>query len=145
MNHLAQDKYGKDYYWVDYSPGCLSEFPWPDAQFDCGVFIHASAGDEEVEQCIREILQKDNQWVITFGKRAEYWHDQVDRLSLEANRQDQLGDGDPMTAWWDDVATVEDLEWGHCNFGPNPFLFIFVGSREDPKEVEPLRRKVADW
>lgn len=145
MNHLTQDTCGRDFYWVQYSPGCLSELPWGDAVFDCGLFIHPSAQDAEVEACVLEVVEKNTDCVVTFGERAEYWHDRVDNVSVEQGRQEHVGDGNPMTAWFEEVSRADDMDPSCCYLGASLFLFIFVGFEEVEDQVQVLRDKLAKW
>ena len=126
MDILGKDETGRRYYWVRYSDNGLGAFPWRKSRFDVGIFIHPSAPDKEVEACIRELVGRNNDWIITFGTDSQRWHDRVDHVSVEAGRQKQVGDGNPMTAWFDEISTLKDLDTSFC-FGGHAFLLVLVG------------------
>ena len=130
MKLLGKDETGRRYYVARYVPGCLRALPWGRRRFDCGIFVHQSASREDVERCIREVVRKNNDWVCTFGADAERWHDRVDHASVEIGRQKRVGDGVPMTAWFDDVSRLRDLSSVHC-YGGYLFLLILVGFPPD--------------
>src|SRR4030042_6951484 len=118
------------YYCVRYASGCLEKLPWGKAQFDCGIFVNPSSDQNEVERCIQEVIRKNNDWILTFGADSERWHDRIDNASVDIGRQKQVGDGDPMTAWIDDIKTLGGLDIS-CNFGGcDAFLLILIGFTE---------------
>src|SRR5438034_3293387 len=106
MKLLGRDETGRRYYAVLYEPGCLRTLPWGRRRFDCGIFVHWSASRESVEHCIQEAVRRNNDWVCTYGADAEAWHDRVDHASVEIGRQKRVGDGSPMTAWFDEVTRL---------------------------------------
>ncbi len=97
-----------------------------------------------MERCIWELVRKNCSWIITFGARAQHWHDRADQISVDTGRQEKVGDGNPMTAWFDEVATVDEMEVAETYLGFHTFLFVFLGFGEAVhKEVEVLRKKFA--
>lgn len=130
MKLLGQDGTDRRYYAVRYAPGCLRALPWRRRRFDCGIFVHRSASQADVERCVLEVVRQNNAWVCTYGADAKTWHDRVDNASVEIRRQQQVGDGDPMTAWFDEVKRMRDLNLARC-YGGYVFLLVLVGFPED--------------
>lgn len=142
MELLGKDETGRRYYWVRYSLGCLRAFPWRKSRFDVGIFVHPSARDEEVEACIRDLIGQNNDWISTFGADSKRWHDCIDRVSVETGRQKHIGDGNPMTAWLEKVATLKELDTSHF-FGAYTTLIILVGfGSKEVKQIERFKKKL---
>jgi hypothetical protein len=108
----------------------LESLPWGDEQFDALVFVAAAAAPAEVEQALRSLVTANTNWIFTAGTQAGFWHDRVDHVSVEVGRQQQVGDGSPMTAWFDEIQSLDQWDTAH-NFGDSDyFLFVIVGSKE---------------
>lgn len=136
---LGKDGYGRRLFTVQYEPQCLKKMPWGRRRFDCGVFVFPSAPDALVEQCIREVVRKNNDWVVTFGAGAMRWHDLADQVSVEIGRQKEVGDGIPMTTWNDDAHRLNQVQLAACH-GAEPFLLILVGGTTS----QAMARTIAD-
>jgi hypothetical protein len=67
--------------------------------FDC--FIVNESRDTLATNAlvISAIAQRVHDWVEVFGVDAEAIHDAIDLASVDAGRQQAVGDGNPMTSW----------------------------------------------
>ena len=97
------------------------------AQFDTLVFVAKSAVPAEVEAVLRELISANTDWVYTAGSDAEFWHDRVDQLGVEAGRQQQARNGSPMTAWFADIQSLDQWDTSYSFGGSSYFLFVVVG------------------
>ncbi len=121
------DSGGRQYFAVE-GPASLDVMPWRDAPFDALVFIASSATPKHVEDSLRTLVAANTDWIFTAGARAEFWHDRVDQLSVELGRQQRVGDGSPMTAWFD-IGSLDQWDTS-CSFGGcDYFLFIVLGQQ----------------
>jgi hypothetical protein len=126
MKFFGKDESGRRFHATAYTPGCLRRLPWGKRRFDCGIFIHPRAHKTIIESCIREAVSGNSDWVATYGADAETWHDRVDQASVEIGRQKRVGDGSPMTAWFDDIKSLDQFDISTC-YGAGPVLLILVG------------------
>jgi hypothetical protein len=110
MKYLGQEFAGRRCFFETYSPGCLRKAPFKKIKFDCGLFIGKNADREIAEKCIYELVGKNNDWICTYGVEAEYWHDRIDLASVDIGRQEKVGDGNPMTAWFGEITLLEDID-----------------------------------
>jgi hypothetical protein len=124
----------QEYYVVSFDGSPLAEFPWGDAPFEC-VLVDAAHGRARdlATEFARQIVRCNVEWVATTGRDAEFIHDLVDEASVEAGRQERVGDGSPMTSWHDEATTLEQIAdvavpgLGACAF----VLCVVVGSPVD--------------
>jgi hypothetical protein len=90
--------------------GDLPEAVLAPERFD---FFVIDLGSQSQSDMIREVANKIARnatgWVETFGANAETLHDAVDRASVDMGRQQRVGDGVPMTAWHEDLESVDDI------------------------------------
>jgi hypothetical protein len=139
---IGQDDADTTYFAVKYELGCLSGMPWGDEKFDCLIFKHDN--DDLMRQAIDELLTKNCDWVHTAGKDSEYWHDYIDQRSVDLGRQADVGDGNPMTAWHEEMTNPEKWE-STINFGGSDyFLIVLVGFTEIKRVLETLKGKFAE-
>jgi hypothetical protein len=125
---LGQDSTGRSYFACS-GAASLEKLPWADSDFDALVFIAPSADPVEVEAVLRALIQLNTDWIYTAGAEAEFWHDRVDQLSVEAGRQQRAGEGSPMTAWFDHIQSLGQWDTS-CSFGGSSyFLFVVVGDK----------------
>jgi len=60
-------------------------------------------------------------WVFTAEPDSQYWHDRVDNKAVEKGAQSKVGDGHPMTAWFEEVRSPRDWDL-YSSFGEHgPF------------------------
>src|SRR4029453_2131316 len=85
----------------------IEGLPWGDEQFYALFFVSASAAPAKVEQALRSLVAANTDWIFTAGTQPEFWHDRVDQLSVEVGRQQQVGDGSPMTAWFEEITSLD--------------------------------------
>ncbi len=82
--------------------GMPVELPWGDAEFDAFVVLLDDAlEDPYLDAVVSWVAAAKTDWVEVFGAGAEAIHDRVDASAAEAGRQEKVGDGQPMTAWWE--------------------------------------------
>jgi len=140
MELLGRDETGRRYYCVRYSRGCLRAYPWRKSRFDAAIFVNKSTADEEVEACIRELVAQNNDWIYTFGSDSKRWHDRIDEISVEEGRQKQVGDGSPMTAWFERVKTLNRLRTSYFH-GAYTTLIVLVGfGDKEAKQIEGFKK-----
>ncbi len=60
-----------------------------------------------MKQAVDELLTKKCDWVHTTGEDSKYWHDYIDQRSVDLGRQAAVGDGNPMTAWDEEMTGPE--------------------------------------
>jgi len=124
--YLGCDLRGRRYYATsDYAS--VGSPPWGTAQFDSLVLVVASAMVANVENALRTLVAANTDWIYTAGFQAKLWHDRVDQLSVEMGRQSHVGDGSPMTAWFDDIQSLDQWEMGSTFGNSSYFLFVVVG------------------
>jgi len=136
---IGQDDADVTYFAVEYENGCLSTLPWGVEQFDC--LILKNDNDEKMNQAIDELLAKNCDWVHTAGKESEYWHDYIDQRSVDLGRQAAIGDGNPMTAWHEEMTGPE--KWTpiiNCG-GSDYFLIVLVGFTDIEKVLALLKTR----
>jgi hypothetical protein len=111
------------------------KLPWRKRECDAFVAILAPEllTDELAVEVSASLVRLCTDWVETMGGRSEYLHDMVDIASVEAAMQAHVGDGNPMTAWHDDMRDVqamsEYLRSGGLGATDNK-LVVVVGSEE---------------
>jgi hypothetical protein len=124
---VGTDSARREYFAVE-GPTSLDALPWRDASFDALVFIASSATTTHVEESLRTLVAANTDWIFTAGARAEFWHDRVDQLSVELGRQQRVGDGSPMTAWFD-IDSLDQWDTSYSFGGCDYFLFIVLGQQ----------------
>jgi hypothetical protein len=139
---IGQDETDTKYFAVKYDSGCLTALPWGEEEFDCLIFKNKD--DDLMKLAIDELLSKHCDWIHTTGKDSEYWHDYIDRRSVELGRQGAVGNGNPMTAWHTEMSRPEDWE-NTLNFGHNEyFLIVLIGFTKITPILETLKRKLTE-
>jgi len=93
---------------VRYAAGVFAQPPWKSAPFDCFIIDFGTRGDL-VEMVSGDVARSAADWVETFGFHAEAYHDAVDRASVEIGRQESVGCGFPMTAWYEKLKAVDAI------------------------------------
>ncbi|MEA3192447.1 MAG: hypothetical protein QOD26_780 [Betaproteobacteria bacterium] len=74
-----------------------------DKEFDC--FLVNRLKDAALTQGrLLEAIARRANWVEIFGVDAEALHDAVDQAGVHLGRQVAIGEGYPMTAWYDDIS-----------------------------------------
>jgi hypothetical protein len=123
---VGNDSAGRQYFAMT-GPTPLEALPWGDAPFDALVFVAPSAVASDVEAALRALIAANTDWIFTAGARAEFWHDRVDRLSVEIGRQQRVGDGIPMTAWFEEIQSLDQWDTSYSSGGADYFLFVVLG------------------
>lgn len=132
---LASDM---EFYLSLYSSGCTRNPPWGTETFDCFVINRSRRLQEEcVNQLARELASARTDWIETFGPMAESLHDAIDLASVQVARQTAVGDGSPMTAWHEDIASdralAEYLSTGGHGFQSVKFVAVLGEAHDENK------------
>src|SRR4051812_1538838 len=98
------------------APFSAERLPWEDELFDALVFVATTANDSDVETVSRTLVRANTEWIFTAGRRSEYWYDRTDQISVELGRQKCVGDGSPLTAWLEEIQSLDQWNTGY-NFG----------------------------
>jgi hypothetical protein len=112
------------------------ELPWGGEECDAFVAVLAAEllTDELAGKISSSLVRLRTGWVETMGERSEYVHDLVDNASVEAGRQARVGDGNPMTAWHDDMhdvnAMIEYVRIGGQGATGNKLVVVIAGEDE---------------
>jgi len=142
FSKIGKDGAGTAYFAVKYEPGCLNALPWGHEKFDCLIFKQGN--DDLMKHATDELLTKNCDWIHTAGEDPRYWHDYIDQRSVNLGRQAAVGDGNPMTAWHDDMVNPEKWE-STINFGgSNYFLILLVGFTDINGVLEALTGKLTE-
>lgn len=107
-----EEIHGRDFttFVVRYVPGVLSHPRWQSEPFDCFILdLGARTESKAIRAVALEIAANETGWVETFGPSAEAYHDAVDLASVEFGRQARVGDGVPMTAWHEELDSVDAI------------------------------------
>jgi hypothetical protein len=143
VHYITTDYLGTSYYVLDFANELPPAFPWGSAMFDCQIFSPTNKSSPAMKSLIFSLPYEQIDWVHTSEPDSEYWHDEVDKASVQRGVQAKVGDGKPMTAWFTDL--LSPSEWEKCyNHGACPhFLFLFVEPKSSLAErVDVLRKKI---
>ncbi len=96
-----------------------------------------------MERLIEKLPFDRIDWVFTTEPDSEFWHDKVDEESVTRGFQEMVGDGHPMTAWFDEIKTVNDWDLSFNHGKSDHFLFIFVDDNKSiDEEINVIRNKI---
>jgi len=125
----------------------LQGLPWEDQRFDAFIVVLENRDLGETERnAVARITRLNNDWVETCGYGAEQLHDQIDEISVSIGRQEAIGDGNPMTAWHEDLVSPDDvidyLALG--GLGSSDFKLVCLVAPDDQTRplLERLREKL---
>jgi len=65
--------------------------------------------DELAAEIAESLVKLPVDWIETMGARCEYLHDLLDEASVSIGRQRRVGDGNPMTAWHDQLSDTSEM------------------------------------
>jgi hypothetical protein len=107
LAYLGKVYWDQNIYAIRFERGCLSHLPFDGAEFECIIL----ACDDKIIQMVAENIALEvssarTDWVYTTGTFAEWLHDLIDETRVRIGRQDKVGDGSPMTAWFNEALTV---------------------------------------
>jgi hypothetical protein len=85
--------------------------PWRDEECDAVVAILEPEflTDTLADELASSLVALNTDWVETLGKNAESLHDLIDRRSVVLGRQNEVGEGNPMTGWHEELGTSEEM------------------------------------
>jgi hypothetical protein len=141
---LGHDDVDIAYFAVDYAPGSLDRFPWGDTQFDCIIFAYEGYQDEDMAALVDVLMQTNNDWILTGGRDSERWHDYIDQRSVDLGRQQAVGDGNPMTAWFEEITDLAQWDTSHNLGAADHFLFALVGCHDFKAAIELLKSRIKE-
>jgi len=146
--YIGKQVVGRDIYAVHSRPGCLSSPPWGAAEIECVVFnCKERLEPQEVDEIAKELVFARTEHVTTTGRRAELLHDAIDQMSVRLGRQQAVGDGRPMTAWFEELVTVDEMarETVECLWGNADYVVaLIVGDDDDfRRAVDALKRQLS--
>jgi hypothetical protein len=109
---------------------------------ECDAFIvvvDAELLSEDSERRIAaQIVQLDVDWVETIGPRCEHLHDLIDAASVSAGRQEKIGDGNPMTAWHENLTDLNKVlsyvRTGGLGFAETKIVVV-IGSEQITEDI----------
>lgn len=88
-------------------------YQMPQGMEECDAFIitldSKLLSAELASEIAGKIVRLPVDWVETFGPQSEYLHDLVDQASVSIGRQEKVGDGDPMTAWHENLTNLDEV------------------------------------
>ena len=124
----------------------LNQFPWADAMFDVQIIIVRDEliNNESVHSAVDKLVLANTDWFSVYGASSEQLHDYIDEASVRLGRQEKVGDGAPMTAWFEDVMDIRnmlqgfDITGGGCNFR----VILIIGDNEDTDRFIKLAKKM---
>ena len=87
------------------------ELPWEGEE--CDAFVVVLDGkllsDCLAAEIAEGLVQLPIDWIETMGARCEYLHDVIDQASVSMGRQERAGDGNPMTAWYEQFSDSNEM------------------------------------
>ena len=115
-------------YAVHFQRGCLDDLPWKDEECDCVVWLtDPNFTDHDLLDIAFALAKTNNDWIQVAGHRCEELHDAIDRTAVTIGRQRQVGDGQPMTYWHNDVQSIPELtELVQLHYGQNDIVLVIV-------------------
>jgi hypothetical protein len=134
IQHLGQDAHDRHIFVVQFALGCLEELPWGSEPFDCTVFAFDVNLLRQLSASICSFLVEANTgWINTTGWEARWLHDEIDTASVRHGRQYAVGDGSPMTAWFDDAMDAQAMADIALSMGEGHehVLALIVGTEAD--------------
>lgn len=123
----------------------VETLPWGTDEFDAFVLIvdPKLLTDELAERISTRLAAMQTQWVECLGPDSEHLHDLVDNASVNVGRQKHIGDGNPMTTWFDDIcdaqAMIEYMRPGGQGETDNKLVVVIAGEPECVALAEGLR------
>ena len=141
---ICQDEVDITYFGVDYHPGCLNHLPWGGAQFDCIIFTYEGYEKQVMVELVDALLKRNNDWILIGGRDTEHWHDYIDQRSVGLGRQEAVGDGNPMSAWLEELTDLAQWDKSHNHGASDYFLFILVGCQNFDKTVQSLKHRIRE-
>lgn len=114
--------------------------------FDCFIVNESRDFLARNTLVVSAIAQRVHDWVEVFGVDAEAIHDAIDLASVDAGRQESVGDGSPMTSW-NVMERVEDavdyLATGGQGISDLKLLVHFGGQEAEDHFVNHLKATIA--
>lgn len=109
-----------------------------ECEFDCFLINRKANAVAEEAILINAIALHTKDWVEVIGLDAEAIHDAIDIASVTLMRQRAVGDGNPMTAWHDDIVDGPEIAayilTGGLGHAENKLVLV-MGAREDEDTI----------
>jgi hypothetical protein len=98
---------------------------------------------DATQKLLSELILKKSDWFEVLGCQSESLHDTIDHLSVSLGRQKAVGDGSPMTAWFEDIITPKAMAEHVYEFGfggeDNRVILLIGNSDEYSMFLEEFR------
>ena len=123
------------------------QLPWLDSECDAFVAILTDGllTDEVAKAVSTRLVELPTDWIETMGSRAEFLHDRIDNASVAAGRQARVGEGNPMTAWHEDLsdmnAMIEYVRLGGLGASNNKLVVVIGPEAASSQFADGLRRR----
>lgn len=101
---------GTNYFVLNGMVPAQTDLPWDDEE--CDAFVAVLDGkllDAVANELSFGLVRLRTDWVEMLGEKAELLHDLVDEASVRAGREKTVGDGNPMTAWHEDLSKMMEM------------------------------------
>lgn len=141
ITYVGKDDVGVEHYVLAFDGLAFPSLSWGDEEFDCILFPPVGAAHDKMEALLECLPYGQMDWVHVAGPDAEYWHDRIDRKSVEKGVQTHVGEGHPMTAWFEDMESVDDWDTGHNLGGMARLLLVFADLVAPLEELLAVVRK----
>ena len=119
---------------------------WGRKQFDVFIlnFDKTITFRGQVKLIIEDLIKRNTDWFHTVGFKAEYLHDEIDLASVRLGRQKAVGDGSPMTAWFEEITRVKDMadHIKYSGLGHNNRVVVVFGKSKDFKRCAKIMKKM---
>ena len=106
-----------------------------ESHIDCFVVnLDRSLTLTEIDVLANILADRRFQWIEVFGYMSEKIHDAIDRMAVANGRQQQVGDGSPMTTWDTADPTEEALAAYFTTGGQGDAVckvILVIGTDED--------------
>ena len=118
--------------YVDYDDNAAEEVQNFQAEVDVFLVNYCNSFDGRNCDLIAAVAGCNSGWVEVFGFNSEAIHDEIDRASVRAGRQQAVGDGVPMTSWNDDPIDIDFCRIKDGGHGVADIkLLIVIGSSDE--------------
>ena len=134
-----------NYYLASYPGLDIDDLPWGDETFDCFIFPPTDESGNLMDSLLAYLPYESMDWVHVAEPDFQYWHDRIDSASVSAGVQKKVGDGKPMTAWFEELKCLEDFATSYNHGGQTHCLIIVVGNNPfSESTIRTLRNKLND-
>jgi hypothetical protein len=117
-------------------PETLKFLPWDDKVFDVVIVILSQEllTKRSVLMMVEDLVSKNSDWFDVLGLNSEWLHDEIDLLGVKVGRQKAVGEGFPMTAWYEDITDISEMAEHSCDgllSGRDYRVVLVIGDSSD--------------